>query len=164
MTRFLFIALLFIVGCSKTDVTPVDNTPTTPVYTGTLSTDMLSAVNALRAKGCNCGTQAMPPVAALRWNKLLETASIRHAKNMEAMKTMSHTGSDGSTVQKRADDAGYHWSYISENIAWGYTSVSTVMAAWTKSEGHCKNMMSTSIIEMGAAQSGEYWAQDFGKP
>jgi uncharacterized protein YkwD len=161
MNKTLFIAFLFMVGCTKKDVTPIDPPVT---ETGVLSTDMLAAVNALRTKGCNCGTVAMPPVPALRWNTLLATASKRHAVNMEAMKTLSHTGSDGSSIQKRVDDAGYHWSYISENIASGYTTLSTVIAAWTTSEGHCKNMMSNDIIEMGAAQSGNYWVQDFGKP
>jgi uncharacterized protein YkwD len=164
MNRILFIALLFTVGCAKTDVTPIDNTPIPVIDTGTLPTDMLAAVNALRTKGCNCGTQAMPAVPALKWNTLLESASIRHAKNMAAMKSLTHTGSDGSNVQKRADDAGYRWSYISENIASGYLTLSAVMTAWKNSEGHCKNMMSTSVIEMGGAQSGDYWVQDFGKP
>jgi uncharacterized protein YkwD len=161
MNKILFIALILMVGCAKKDVSPID-TPITE--TGTLSSDMVAAVNALRTKGCNCGGESMPPVPALRWNPLLANASLRHSINMAAMKTLSHTGSDGSSIQKRIDDAGYHWSFISENIASGYTTLSAVMAAWTASAGHCKNMMSNTIIEMGAAQSGEYWTQDFGKP
>jgi uncharacterized protein YkwD len=165
MTRFPFIALFFIglffiAGCSKTADNP------TPVITGPspLATEMLQAVNALRTKGCNCGTQVMPPVPTLRWHTQLEAASKRHAINMEAMKSLTHTGSDGSTVQKRIDDSGYRWSFVSENIAVGYKTVMAVMDAWFKSEGHCKNMMSNSVIEMGASQSGDYWVQDFGKP
>ncbi len=180
MTRFLFIALIFMGGCAKTittdnEVTPVDNvdnesatslsavTPTTATLTP-FATEMLTAVNVLRAKGCNCGTQVMPPVPALKWNSLLEAASVRHARDMATTKKFSHTGSDGSTMQTRINATGYRWSTIGENIAWGYTSVTSVMAGWTKSAGHCKNMMSANFTEIGAARNANYWVQDFGKP
>ena len=163
----LLMTLILVIGCTKTEttdtVTPSD-TPTNTKETGVFATDMLNAVNALRAKGCTCGNQAMPPVPTLKWNKLLETAAIRHAIDMTKTKTLSHTGSDGSTMQKRIDDTGYRWSYIGENIAWGYLSLSAVMTGWTNSEGHCKNMMSANITEMGAAHNGDNWVQDFGKP
>lgn len=173
MTRFLFMALIFMAGCAKT-VTTTDNeveptAETTPLSTrattmSAFATEMLASINTLRAKGCNCGTQVMPPVPALKWNNLLETASIRHAKDMATTKKFSHTGSDGSTMQTRINATGYQWSTIGENIAWGYTSVPLVMAGWTKSAGHCKNMMSANFTEMGAARNANYWVQDFGKP
>ena len=110
---FLLLSLVFIVGCTKTEatdsVTPIDNSENSLItsVTSTFSTDMLNAVNALRAKGCNCGGQIMPPVPALKWNPLLEAASLRHAKDMNTAKIFSHTGSDGSTMRIRIDAAGY---------------------------------------------------------
>lgn len=175
MTRFLFMALIFIGGCTKTVITDNEVAPVEPVdnesinalvvvTTTPFATDMLAAVNALRAKSCNCGGQIMPPVPALKWNNLLETASVRHAKDMATTKIFSHTGSDGSTMATRINATGYKWLSISENIAYGYTSLTAVMAGWTKSAGHCKNMMSASVTEMGAARNANYWVQDFGKP
>ena len=167
---FLLLSLVFIVGCTKTEatdsVTPIDNSENslTTSVTSTFSTDMLNAVNALRAKGCNCGGQIMPPVPALKWNPLLEAASLRHAKDMNTAKIFSHTGSDGSTMRIRIDAAGYRWSSIGENIAWGYPTLAAVITGWTNSAGHCKNMMSPTFKELGAAHEGSYWVQDFGKP
>lgn len=135
-----------------------------PAETGNFQVDMLAYVNALRTKGCKCDGVQMPIVPALKWNILLETAAKRHANDMSSKNFFSHTGSDGSSMSQRITSAGYKWSYASENIAWGYASLPSVINGWVSSAGHCKNMMSASITELGAAKVGTYWVQDFGKP
>ena len=180
MRTIIFSLLLTLSACSKqeTPETSPDTTITTgttgttgttsgsffPAETGNFQNDMLAYVNALRTKGCKCDGVQMPLVPALKWNKLLENSSIRHGKDMLTNNFFSHTGSDGSSMSKRATDAGYKWSALSENIAWGYKSLPSVIDGWVKSGGHCRNIMSATYTEMGAAKAGDYWVQDFGKP
>ena len=149
---------------STGSTTTTSSTAFFPAETGNFQTDMLAYVNALRTKGCKCNGVQMPIVPALKWNKLLEAAAVRHAKDMSATKTFSHTGSDGSTMSVRVTATGYKWSSLGENIAWGYTTLPAVINGWVASAGHCKNMMSTNFTELGAAKVGTYWVQDFGKP
>ena len=125
--------------------------------------EMLQRVNTLRATGCKCADKKMPPVSSLAWNTQLEDAAIRHAADMATHNRFNHVGSDGSEVDKRATDAGYKWSDIGENIAFGYFNVEKVVLGWINSPGHCKQMMNPDFKEMGAAQNGTYWVQVFGK-
>ncbi len=123
---------------------------------------MLAAVNTLRQTGCTCGDKQMPPAEPLRWNELLARAARAHAADMSNGQFFSHTGSDGSSVAIRASKAGYKWSWIGENIAIGYSTISEVVDGWRSSPGHCRNMMNPYFYEMGAARNGAYWVQVFG--
>lgn len=122
--------------------------------------DMLSAVNAARAQGAACGP-AVPPLA---WNCQLQQAALRHSTDMDTNNFNDHTGSDGSNPGDRITDAGYQWSGFGENIAWGYTSITTVMDAWLNSPGHCANIMSSGFTEFGSAEVNRSWTQNFGRP
>ncbi len=67
--------------------------------------------------------------------------------------------------------SGYYGAYtsISENLAAGYTTPASVVAAWMESTGHRANILSTSVWEIGAGYSccggtyTRYWGQNFGK-
>jgi uncharacterized protein YkwD len=189
MRKVFFILLLAVSACTKVDTPPENGESTTtgnstsnntnsgtsgssttssstaffPAETGNFSNDMLAYVNALRTKGCKCNGVQMPLVPALKWNKLLEAAAVRHAKDMSATKTFSHTGSDGSSMSVRVTATGYKWTSLGENIAWGYATLPAVINGWVTSAGHCKNMMSATVTELGAAKVGTYWVQNFGK-
>ena len=126
--------------------------------------EMLSAINEVRASGVHCGERWYPPVPPLTWNVHLESAALRHSKDMYDNGFMSHTGSDGSSLGDRLRDAGYSYRMAAENVAWGQRSVSIVMSAWLNSPGHCANIMNADIIHVGAARVGDYWTQKFGAP
>ena len=88
---------------------------------------------------------------------------------MARVNFFSHTGSDGSSVRTRTEQAGYSWSGVGENIAAGYGNVDSAIAAWLKSDGHCANIMRNSYRDFGSAvaeQAGSdyrvYWTQVFG--
>lgn len=193
MRKLAFLILLAFAACTKEEVPSTGDTSTSqsnntgnttgsnntnntsgstttssnsffPSETGNFAVDMLAYVNALRTKGCKCNGIQMPTVPALKWNKQLEAAALRHANDMSSKNFFSHTGSDGSTMSQRITAAGYKWSYASENIAWGYTSLTSVINGWVMSAGHCQNMMSANITELGAAKIGTYWVQNFGRP
>jgi uncharacterized protein YkwD len=129
-----------------------------------IKNDILLEINKVRAEGCKCGEEKMPPVAALTWDDTLETAAIRHVKDMVENDNFSHTGTDGSTLSDRVEAAGYQWWTIGENISWGYSAVSYVVQGWINSKGHCRNLMNPDFSEMGAAKIATYWVLDLGKP
>ena len=67
----------------------------------------------------------------------LMTAAQRHSEDQAAHSTMSHTGSNGSTMVQRAEAAGYRgWTSLAENVAAGY---------WQKEEATAE-----AFVDLGA--------------
>ncbi|MCG6201774.1 CAP domain-containing protein [Psychromonas antarctica] len=134
-------------------------------------TRVLALINGKRTQVQTCGTESMPAVAAVTWNVALTLAAQEHAANMANYDFFSHTGVDDSTVGSRVISQGYRWSYVAENIAAGQTSAQAVVEGWMLSEGHCHNIMSKNVTEMGLAcvsnsdaDYTRYWTQVFAKP
>jgi uncharacterized protein YkwD len=125
---------------------------------------ILEEVNKLRASGCLCGDKEMPPVPALTWNDKLETAAVKHVKDMFENQNFNHVGTDGSILSERIEATGYKWSMIGENISYGYSNAADVVQGWKESEGHCHNIMNEVFTEMGAANKGIYWVLDLSAP
>ncbi len=134
---------------------------------------MLNAVNEARSRARSCGGTSYSAQPALRWSCKLDSAATTHAKDMANNNFFSHTGSDGSRMGQRMNNAGYSWSSAAENIAAGQYTVDMVMKGWLASAGHCRNIMSSSVTEMGAslitvspgsANYSHYWVQKFGRP
>jgi uncharacterized protein YkwD len=180
MKRIVYLAICITISftsCKKDAATvnpaskdTINTSSTTNPTTGsstTINTNidnaaMLKLVNDIRAAGCTCGTTVMPAVASLTWNDILASAALSHSDDMNATGQFSHNSSDGTSFSDRITAAGYIWSTVGENIAWGQTTEQQVFSAWIQSEGHCKNIMNGSFKEMGAARAGTYWTQDFG--
>ncbi len=110
----------------------------------------------------------------LAFNYKLTMVAYRHARDLrdhfpydtngDGMKeTISHVGSDASTVKERADDIWYDWISLSENIAYNQTTVEEVMTDRMASPHHQENILSETVNEMGVAKVGPYWVQVFGK-
>ncbi len=125
---------------------------------------ILSAVNAMRIKGYNCGGEMMPAVKPLVWNTKLEKAAAIHAIDMDKNNHFSHVGTDGSLPDDRIKAAGYEWGQVGENIGRGYKDVAAAIKGWQESSSHCKQMMSADVTQIGAAHKGSYWCQAFAKP
>ncbi len=149
-------------------VKPVKPTPVKPVTpkpvkpSGLDKNLLVKLVNEVRAKGTNCGGVWHPSVGPIKWNDKLEIAAKRHSDDMFKHNHFDHTGTDGSLLRDRINDAGYEWSFIGENIASGYPNERAVIAGWLRSTGHCKNIMNGNFKDMGIAKTGKYWTQDFG--
>lgn len=133
---------------------------------------ILQLVNQARAVGRNCGArhfEAAPPVA---WNAALASAALTHSQDMAMRRYFSHHGSDGTTVAERAQQAGYAWRRVGENIAAGQPTPEAAVAGWLDSPGHCANLMDPGFTEMGAAHfinpssktARAYWTQVFATP
>lgn len=130
---------------------------------------ILALVNAARAQPRRCGNQSFAAVPPLMRQSLLTEIAAGHAAEMARYSYFSHTARDGSTVDVRANRAGYRWRSIGENIAAGQTTADRAVQGWLDSPGHCANLMAPNFEEMGAAfavntQSslGIYWVQVFG--
>src|SRR4051794_2575049 len=93
---------------------------------------ILDLTNAERAK------EDLPP---LKPNPRLTAAARAHSANMARQEKMAHE-LDGKKPADRAEDAGYEWSRIGENVAYGQNvSIERIMKGWMESEGHRKNIL-----------------------
>jgi uncharacterized protein YkwD len=124
---------------------------------------LLTAVNAVRTSGCNCGSEYMSPVPPLIWNDTLARAAEDHAKDMYDHHYFSHLSQDGTPPIVRVQELGYTGNYVGENIARGYSNVESVMKGWLESEEHCRAIMDSTYNEMGAYEERDYWVLDFGR-
>lgn len=132
---------------------------------------VLKLVNAARAEGRACGNAYYKAVRPLYWNAELGAAALAHSRDMAEHNNFGHEGSNGSTVARRASDAGYPWRSIGENVATGRAKPEQVVEGWLASPAHCANIMNGSFADMGAAYAVNpksdtviYWTQVFGTP
>jgi len=133
-------------------------------------TDVLTLINKQRAQQQICGDERFGPVAPVTWNTLLTSAAKNHSNNMANYDFFSHIGLDESSSSTRVTAQGYIWSSVSENIAAGQKTAQLAVDGWMKSEGHCRNIMNSTVTEMGLACSQNndatytyYWTQVFAK-
>jgi uncharacterized protein YkwD len=165
ISLFIFLFGIVLFSCNKDDA--VAGQPNTGGETATDSTvkesSIIALVNNVRKTGCTCGSTIMPAVAPLTWNNLLKKAAQLHSADMNKNNYFDHTAPNGSTPGDRITSVGYTWLAYAENIAKGYTSEQAVMDGWLKSEGHCKNIMSSKVKEMGIGRDGNYWTQVFAR-
>jgi uncharacterized protein YkwD len=108
-------------------------------------------------------------LSPLTWNDTLAGIGANHCQDMIDRNYFAHESPEGQGPSDRADAAGYQWSWIGENIAFGYSSASTVMTGWMNSPGHKANILRPEFTELGVGirQTGNsqlYWAQEFGTP
>jgi uncharacterized protein YkwD len=115
---------------------------------------------------------------ALRLNAQLNYMANVQAANMAARSAavgnsaaMSHTlyGTATPTLSSRADFAGYRYSALAENIAYGTWAAAGVVQAWMNSAGHRANILNPELREIGigAAANGagvRFFCQAFGTP
>jgi uncharacterized protein YkwD len=139
--------------CSDEDAAPQED----------VQTKLLQAINELRSQGCQCGQYSMPPAGPVSWNVTLERSARDHATDMYTNHYFSHLSLDGTPPIVRAELAGYTGTYVGENIGRGYVFVADVMEGWKQSESHCKNLMDTVYLEIGAAKVSGYWVLDLGR-
>ena len=133
---------------------------------------ILAAVNVVRNSPRNCGELHFDPAPPLAWNALLAQAALTHSADMARRKYFKHLDPEGHDVGYRAEQAGYRWRRIAENIASGFNTADEALASWLSSPGHCANIMNPGLTEMGAAYDVNparkpgtvYWTQVFGVP
>jgi uncharacterized protein YkwD len=107
-------------------------------------------------------------------NAQLDGAAQAHSNDMVRRDYFSHNapGKGGSTPQSRITKAGYNWSAYGENIAAGYPTALSVMAAWMSDVGHCANILYPVFADIGIGAAASplphfatgpaVWTADFG--
>jgi len=146
----------------------------------------LAVVNQARGTAQDCGTQgkweSAPPV---KWSDKLYSSSYEHIQDLIVSQTFSHDGSGGesdwsgyplgiqSTQVQRAENYGYEWSRLGENLGGGapIDTAEKIVQAWLNSDSHCSNLMNPYFTEMGMVKVTDenslytnYWGQNFGTP
>ena len=123
---------------------------------------VLQRVNAARSDGYVCGMETLPRVAALQWNDILFSAAARHTLDMAARNYFAHDTPEGVTFWQRLLAEGYGSFAAGENIAFGQSSVDSVIAAWLGSEPHCRNIMNPLFTEVAVACMNNDWTMELG--
>jgi uncharacterized protein YkwD len=105
-------------------------------------------------------------VAPVAPESRLEAAATAHAVDMRVRSFFNHTNPDGASPGDRISAAGYAWSAYGENIAYGQRTPAAVMDAWMRSTGHCQNILSPRVTEVGIGVDGQSrgWVQNFARP
>lgn len=117
--------------------------------------DLQASLQLLNAERAAAG---LPPVTG---NAKVTAAAQAHANDQAAMSTMSHTGSDGSNAGTRLERQGFSWTAWGENVAAGFTSAPSVVAAWMNSPGHRATILGNyqymGVAVARAANGTMYW-------
>lgn len=91
--------------------------------------------------------------------------SVAHIRAKEIVQSFSHTRPDGRSCFSAAADMGVAYRAAGENIAYGYATPQEVVDGWMNSEGHRKNILSSSFTEIGVGcyeyNGVLYWSQFF---
>ena len=160
-------ATIDVAGGSLKTATRLDNPTTiakpTPPPTSTLHPELQRVLDLTNLERTSRG------LAPLTHNSKLGTAAQLHSEDQASMRTLTHTGSDGSNPGDRITRAGYEWRTWAENAAAGFPTADEVMVAWMNNPGHRANLLSASVTEIGLGlaetSSGyRYWTQNFAAP
>lgn len=136
---------------------------TTPKFSPTNQDEalMLSLVNEVRQEN---------GAGDVTWCPALVRSSLAHSEDMSVRNYFDHDSPDGGTVGDRSREAGYRFTAVGENIAFGQRDVKEVMEAWIDSPGHFKNLVAPDFEHFGYAEldgrldgsAGKFWTQNFG--
>jgi len=91
-------------------------------------------------------------LAELAENRLLNQIAEARARDMLEKQYFAHVSPTGEQASDLAEDVGYAYKIIAENIGKGvFHSNQKIVEGWMQSPGHRDNMLSEDIREMGAA-------------
>jgi hypothetical protein len=88
---------------------------------------------------------------ALKESALLDRAAALKAKDMFARQYWSHDDPTGKATWQWFDLVGYKFNRAGENLARGFTTAASVIAAWRKSPAHSANLLHKGYTETGVA-------------
>lgn len=106
-------------------------------------------------------------LSPLTLDSALSKVALSHSKDMHDSGYFSHTNLSGQSPFDRLKNAGITYRAAGENIAAGQTTPSSVVNSWMNSDGHRKNILSSSYTKMGLGyyygSKGykHYWTQIF---
>jgi len=104
--------------------------------------DIISLVNFERQK---------EGLSGLSKNEKLMESAKRKALDMKEKKYFDHISPEGLQPWFFAEQVGYEYRTMGENLAEGFFSAQSVHQAWMESEGHRKNILSADFEEIGVS-------------
>ncbi len=118
--------------------------------------------------------RALHGLPGLVGNDTLDRMAQRHSEDMASRDYFDHDAPDGGTVGDRAQEVGYKYRTISENLAAGMRRPRRVVDGWIDSPPHREAMLNPNIEEAGvgyaydpfddgAVRSVHYWTLNMGK-
>lgn len=101
-------------------------------------------------------------VASLLGNVVLEEIAQRKLDNMFEKEYFAHTSPSGVGVDNIAEEMGYDFLLIGDNLAKGnYRDDEEVVEAWMDSKGHRRNILDERYEEIGVAvEKGSYQGRE----
>ncbi len=132
--------------------------------------EVLELINDVRSRGADCHSKGtFPAVGPLSLNEEIRCAARSHSMDMALREYFDHTNPDGEQPWDRMAEEGYEYYAAGENIAAGFATPATAVAAWLASDGHCANLMAAGYLDTGVgfyvledSYYTYYWTQDFG--
>ena len=163
MKRLCIVCLLVLtvaaVGCrdagAPTAPAPGLNPPAGPGPSDSTVAEFVTLVNAHRV---SIG------LAPLAWDAGVAAVAQAHSQDMVDRQFFSHTNPDGESPFDRLAEAGIAYTAAGENIAYGYSTASSVLAAWLGSSGHRANIEYAGYTHHGVGLVGTYWTHVFLRP
>lgn len=116
--------------------------------------DVLQLINQQRAKGYSCKSLFMRASPSLEWSSELAEISKDRIREMFSMQYFEHQNPQGKSVINQAQEAGYQFSKMGENLMMFYldsreepfSKPKEITKEWLKSNsGHCENMLQPSL-------------------
>ncbi|KAJ1901365.1 hypothetical protein LPJ66_000825 [Kickxella alabastrina] len=138
-----------IIATTSTNSAAPESTKT-PSAPADWCTEMLSQVNAIRAKAGK---------AALVLDDRMVLMAQKQSDYQFQIKKMTHDNVSGALTQ-RCTQVGVKWWGVAENVAAGQKDVTSVVTACKNSAGHYTNIIGNYNI-VGFAINGIYWTQTF---
>jgi len=108
--------------------------------------------------------RAASGLAPLGLDSRLTASAQQHSQEQADMNSMTHDGPNGSQPGDRVQSAGYQWTTVAENIAYGYGDEEECMKEWMQSPGHRENILGPYThfgSAVAYAGSTPYYTQDF---
>ncbi len=102
-------------------------------------------------------------LAPLKVDTALSKVAREKSLDMQRNQYFSHNSPTYGSPFDMMKQFGVSYKAAGENIAMGQRSPAEVVQAWMNSEGHRKNILSSSFthIGVGYVESGNYWTQQF---
>lgn len=148
-------AIAALLACSEAAPTGPDSSPGTPSQVDPAVAAFVEAMNEHRvSEGCG----------ALAWDAGVAAVAQAHSEDMVARDFFGHTNPDGESPGDRLREAGISFAGWAENIAFGYGTGESVLAAWLNSSGHRANIENCSLTHHGVGLEATRWTHVFLRP
>lgn len=105
-------------------------------------------------------------VANLQYSSDLSMVARLKAEDIATNNYQGHKSPTYGYTDEMLDQFGISWSFVGENLAYGYTSATSVTEGWKSSPFHNANMLESEFttVGIGYVEGANIWVQIFIKP